>query len=96
MTRDNAFNKTSKYSYLVGRKVGQDVIAAIMPIPIDPNITVEHIFTTVFNNLPMDKTFSKFSEFKIAVMFDFTLFLNTGEVVWKDLDEVLEILDVKE
>ena len=96
MTRMDAFNKTSKYSYLVGRKVGQDFIAAIMPIPIDPNITVEQMFATVFNDLPYDKTFSKFSEFKIAVMFNYQKFMDKGEVIWKELDEVLEKLDIKE
>jgi hypothetical protein len=96
MTRIEAFNKTSKYSYLVGRKVGQEFIAAIMPIPIDPNITVEQMFITVFNDLTYDKIFSKFTEFKIVVMFNYQKFLDQGEVVWKELDQVLEMLDLKE
>ncbi|WP_448103494.1 hypothetical protein [Pedobacter panaciterrae] len=96
MTRIEAFNKTNKYNYLVGRKVGQDFIAAIMPTPIDPNITVEQIFSSIFNDLPIDKTFSKFSEFKIAVIFNYQKFLDQGEVIWKDLDQVLEMLDIKE
>jgi hypothetical protein len=96
MTRIEAMDKTNKYNYLVGQKIGQDAIAAIMPIPIDPDVTVEQIFTAVFNDLPIDKTFSKFSEFKIAVMFNYQEFLEKGDVIWKDLDEVLEMLDNKE
>ncbi|ATP55552.1 hypothetical protein CPT03_03275 [Pedobacter ginsengisoli] len=96
MTRIEAFNKINRYNYLVGRKVGQDSIAAIMPIPIDPNITVEQIFTSIFNDLPIDKTFSKFSKFKIAVIFNYQKFLDHGEVIWKDLDQVLTMLDIRE
>lgn len=96
MTRIEAFDKTTKYNYLVGEKIGQDVIAAIMPIPITPNLSVEQMFTIAFNNLPYDKTFSNFSEFRIAVMLNYQQFLDKGEVIWKDLNEVLEILGIKE
>jgi len=94
MTRTEATQKTRKYSHLVGKRLGDDWIAAIMPVPIHPEITVEETFTIVFNHIPHDQSFSRFPDFMVAVMLNYQAFHDNWTVIWKDLDEVLEILGI--
>jgi len=96
MTKDQAIEKTNKYSYLVGKKIATGSIAAIMPVPIDANVTVELAFTSVFNQVPYDLTLSNYSSFMVAVMFNYQAFLDSGTVIWKDLDDVLVLLEIDE
>lgn len=92
MTQSEANKILNKYNYLVGKTIGQDVIAAIMPVPIDSGITVEAAFATVFNNT-QHKLFD-YNNYKIVVMFNYQAFLDEGIVIWKDLDDVLKMPEI--
>ncbi|ETZ23032.1 hypothetical protein [Pedobacter sp. V48] len=96
MTRIEAGERTRKYNYLVGKPLGNDFIAAIMPVPIHPEINVEEIFTIVFNHLPQDQSLSSCDEFIVAVMLNYQEFMDHGTVIWKHLDDVLESLGINE
>lgn len=96
MTRIEAIERSRKYSYLVGKRLGDTSIAAIMSVPVHPEVTVEEIFTIVFNHIPHDHSFSRFSDFTVAVMLNYQEFQDHGTVIWKSLDEVLEILNINE
>jgi len=95
MTEIEASEKLKKYNYLVGKTIAQDTIAAIMPVPIDSKMTVEQMFTMIFNNTP-HKLFSDCSNFRIVVMLNYQEFHDKGVVLWKDLDDVLALLEIEE
>jgi len=94
MTPIEADEKLKKYNYLVGKTIGKDTIAAIMPVPVDSEMTVEQMFLSVFNNVP-HKLFEH-ADYRIVVMLNYQQFLDKGEVIWKDLNEVLEMLGINE
>lgn len=94
MTEKEAAEKLKKYNYLVGKTIAQDTIAAIVPVPIDSEMTVEQIVSIIFNNIP--HKFFDSSNFRIIVMLNIEKFYDTGVVIWKDLDDVLALLGIEE
>ncbi len=94
MTEIEAGERLRKYNYLVGKTIAQDTIAAIVPVPMDSKMNVEEMVTMIFNNIP-HKLFDS-SNFRIIVMLNFHEFLDTGVVIWKDLDDILAQLGIEE
>ncbi|MDB5159002.1 MAG: hypothetical protein JWR50_3709 [Mucilaginibacter sp.] len=94
MTGIEANEKLKKFNYLVGKAIAQDTIAAIIPLPIDSKMTAEEMVTMIFNNTP-HKLFDC-SNFRIIVMLNIQEFYDNGVVIWKDLDDVLALLEIEE
>ena len=94
MTEEKVSEKLMKYNYLVGKKIAQDTIAAIVPIPIDSEMTVEQIVTMIFNNIPHN--FFNSPNFRIIVMLNIEKFYDTGVVMWKNLDDILALLGIED